>query len=95
MAADRADLYAYFYERGVSLLKEGGRLGFISSSTFFRTGAGEPLRRFLSETTAVETIVDFGDAQIFEGVTTYPAIVALRKAKDTEGDLAYLVIDGE
>jgi hypothetical protein len=95
VAADRADLYAYFYERGVSILKEGGRLGFISSSTFFRTGSGEPLRKFLSETTAVETIVDFGDAQLFEGVTTYPAIIALKKASGAEGDLRYLVVQGD
>ena len=38
VATDRADLYAYFFELGVRLLKPGGRLGFISSSTFFRTG---------------------------------------------------------
>ena len=42
----------------------------------------------------METLVDFGDAQIFEGVTTYPAIVALRKAP-AEGSVAYLVIEGE
>ncbi len=72
------DLYAYFFEQGVKLLKEGGRLGYISSSTFFRTGSGENLRRFLSGY-ALETIVDFGDLQIFEGVTTYPAILTLRK----------------
>ena len=70
VAAGGADLYAYFFERGVGLLKEGGRLGFISSSTFFRTGSGEKLRAFLSEKTCLETILDFGDAQIFEGVTT-------------------------
>jgi hypothetical protein len=95
VASDRADLYAYFYERGVGILKEGGRLGFISSSTFFRTGSGEALRKLLSEATAVETIVDFGDAQLFEGVTTYPAIVALRKANGGAGDLRYLIVEGE
>ncbi len=95
VTADRADLYAYFYERGVKLLKEGGRLGFISSSTFFRTGSGEPLRKFLSEQTAVETVVDFGDAQLFEGVTTYPAIVALRKMSEAPSDLSYLAVRGE
>ncbi len=29
VADDRTDIYAYFFERGVGLLKEGGRLGFI------------------------------------------------------------------
>jgi hypothetical protein len=95
VASDRADLYAYFYERGLEVLREGGRLGYISSSTFFRTGSGEPLRKLLSEATAIETIVDFGDAQLFEGVTTYPAIVSLRKARGAEGDLRYLVVQGD
>ena len=95
VASDRADLYAYFYERGVDLLEDGGRLGFISSSTFFRTGSGEPLRKLLNERTAIETVVDFGDAQVFEGVTTYPAIISLRKAPQPLGELAYLVVRGE
>ena len=95
VASDRADLYAYFFERGFSLLREGGRLGFISSSTFFRTGSGEPLRRLLSEARRIETIVDFGDAQIFGGVTTYPAIVTLPRGSFARGELDYLVVDGE
>ena len=76
-----ADLYAYFYELGHKLLKPGGRLGYISSSTFFKTSSGEPLRRYLNEQTSVEKVVDFGDLQVFEGVTTYPAIVVVEKSK--------------
>ena len=81
VAADRADLYAYFFERGAKLLKPGGRLGYISSSTFFRTGSGENLRLFLTDGVGIESVVDFGDIQVFEGVTTYPAILTLRRAK--------------
>ena len=75
VAADRTDLCAFFFERGVALLTPGGRLGYISSSTFFRTGSGEKLRMLLADETAIEAVVDFGDGQIFEGVTTYPAIL--------------------
>lgn len=94
VASDRADLYAYFFELGVNLLKPGGQLGFISSSTFFRTGSGKPLRTFLAEKSRIETIVDFGDLQVFEGVTTYPAIVTLRKGSGTAADdtLRYLTV---
>jgi hypothetical protein len=74
-----ADLYAYFFELGARLLKPNGMMGYISSSTFFKTGSGEPLRQFLRGQTAIQTIVDFGDLQIFEGVTTYPAIVILQQ----------------
>lgn len=88
VASDRADLYAYFFELAVRVLKPGGRLGFISSSTFFRTGSGAALRALLSADTQIEAVVDFGDLQVFEGVTTYPAIVTLRKGDATPGDPA-------
>ena len=75
-----ADLYVYFYELGLNkLLRTGGRLGYISSSSFFKTSSGEPLRRLLRQQGQIETLVDFGDWQVFEGVTTYPAIVVLQK----------------
>jgi hypothetical protein len=80
VASDRADLYCYFYELGLSLLKPGGRLGYISSSTFFKTGSGEALRRHLLGHAQIRTLVDFGDIQVFEGVTTYPAIVVMDRA---------------
>lgn len=92
VAADRTDLYAYFFEQGVRILKNGGRLGFISSSTFFRTGSGANLRTFLGDNVAVETVIDFGDLQIFEGVTTYPAILTMRKQAAEGGTLSFLKI---
>lgn len=85
VVSDRADLYAYFFERGIKLLKPGGRLGFISSSTFFKTGSGAPLRVFLRTKATLETVVDFGDHQIFEGVTTYPAILTMRAGAPPPG----------
>jgi type I restriction-modification system DNA methylase subunit len=93
VASDRADLYAYFFELGLRLLKPGGRLGFISSSTFFRTGSGAPLRDHLSQWADLECVIDFGDAQLFEGVTTYPAILTMMKraaAGEPAGDLDFL-----
>ncbi|MDR0576014.1 MAG: N-6 DNA methylase, partial [Candidatus Accumulibacter sp.] len=94
VASDRADLYCYFYELGVSLLKPGGHLGYISSSTFFKTGSGEPLRRYLLENSALKILIDFGDIQVFEGVTTYPAIVVLERGGQG-GEIAYLALGRE
>ncbi len=85
VVSDRADLYCYFYELGFRLLREGGKLGFISSSSFFRTGSGAPLRRYLAEKARLESVVDFGDLQLFEGVTTYPAIVTMAKTRSSSG----------
>jgi hypothetical protein len=94
VASDRADLYCYFYELGLTLLKPGGRLGYISSSTFFKTGSGEALRRHLLARAQVRTLVDFGDIQVFEGVTTYPAIVVMDRAgsPDPQGPVRFLAL---
>ncbi len=89
VVSDRADLYAYFFELGVRVLRPGGRLGYISSSTFFRTGSGAPLRDYLARETAVEAVVDFGDRQLFEGVTTYPAVLIVRKGQQEGGTLDF------
>ena len=94
VVSDRADLYCYFYERGLRLMKPGGRLGYISSSTFFKTGSGSPLRQYLLKEATIETVTDFGDLQIFAGVTTYPAILTMQKA-DPPPDhaIAFLKLD--
>ncbi|QQZ29346.1 N-6 DNA methylase [Thiothrix subterranea] len=91
VASDRADLYAYFFELGLKLLKPNGKLGYISSSTFFRTGSGERLRQHLRTQARLDTIVDFGDTQIFEGVTTYPAILVMEKATG-DSDIRFLKV---
>jgi hypothetical protein len=75
-----ADLYVYFYEVGVNLLKPGGRLGFIVTNKWMKAGYGEPLRRFFGESAWVESVVDFGHAkQIFEDADVFPSILVLRK----------------
>ncbi len=74
----RADLYVYFYERGVKLLREGGVLSYISSNKFFRAGYGERLRQFFGSKTQLRRIIDFGDLPIFEA-TAYPCIVVARR----------------
>ncbi len=71
------DLYAVFVERGLSLLRPGGRLGYILPSRFFSTDYGEPLRRLLSERRVVREIIDFQHAQLFSAATTYTALLFL------------------
>ncbi|WP_026988880.1 Eco57I restriction-modification methylase domain-containing protein, partial [Fodinicurvata fenggangensis] len=78
VVSDRADLYCYFFERGLRLLKPGGRLGYISSNTFFKTASANPLREYVLRNATIEGVINFGDLQVFEGVTTYPAILVLK-----------------
>lgn len=77
--AGTADLYVYFIERAMSLLRPGGYLGFIVANKWMRAAYGEPLRRWLKQQQIAE-IIDFGDLPVFEQATTYPCILILRKA---------------
>ena len=63
-----ADLYVYFYEKALSILKQGGRLGFISSGTFVKGAFGPPLRSYLSQSCHLSSLIDFGEHQPFPGL---------------------------
>jgi hypothetical protein len=82
-----ADLYSYFIERGVSLLKNGGIFSYIVANKWMRANYGEPLRRWM-KTQRIEEIIDFGDLRVFETVTTYPCIIRIRKETRTISPLA-------
>ena len=78
-----ADLYVYFYELGIRVLKPGGLLSFIVTNKWMKAGYGEALRRFFSEKAWVESVVDFGHAkQIFEEADVFPSIIVARKPAD-------------
>jgi len=74
----RADLYVYFYERSLSLLKQGGVLAFITSDTFFTREFGQKLRLFLTEKTSIEVLIDFGETGVFTAFTE-PCIILARR----------------
>ena len=76
--AGTADLYTYFIERGVKLLKEGGLFGFIVANKWMRARYGKALRQWLKGQ-ALREIVDFGDLPVFQQATTYPCILTIGK----------------
>jgi hypothetical protein len=77
------DIYAYFFEKGIKLLKNGGIFGFIVSSKFMKTKYGKELRTFILKNTKILKIIDFGDLPIFSDATTYPCIIILEKSWDS------------
>lgn len=77
-----ADLYVYFMEKGIRVLREGGYYGIIVSSSFLRTTYATRLREFLKKCTAVLRIVDFGGLAVFENAKdTYVCIPLLSRRR--------------
>lgn len=75
-----ADLYTYFYKRGLEILKPVGHLCFIAPNKFMRTGYGKNTRALLAGEATPEIVIDFRDLPIFDA-TTYPSILLIEKAK--------------
>jgi len=86
-----ADLFSYFYEKSLNLLKESGYFAFISNTFAKTTGAGVKLRNFLKNNSRFISIADFSNQKIFEGITTYPIIPILKKEKSF-GKFNYLKV---
>ena len=75
-----ADLYTYFMEKSLSLLKPGGLFSYIVSSSFLRATYGEPLRRYVKSVGTVRRVVDFGGLPVFASAKdTYVCIPLVEK----------------
>lgn len=87
------DLYLPFIEKGIALLNEHGRLGYIAPSLWPANDYGGGLRQKIEQGQNLYGWIDFGSFQIFDEATTYTALQffsrrpndAVRIAKAPEG----------
>lgn len=82
-----ADIFIYFYELGAELLREGGRLGFITSGSWVRGNFGGPLRKFLSSAMRMESMIDFGEFQPFEDAEMIRPTIAVASKNPPGGEM--------
>lgn len=80
-SSSRADLYVFFYERSVKLLRPQGALSFITSNKWYRAKYGEGLRQFMATHTRLKNIIDFGDEAVFTAIAYPTIVIATRREK--------------
>ncbi len=85
-----ADLFVYFYERGIKHLSDKGVLTFITSNKYFRSGYGVKLREFLTRNATLKQVIDFGDTPIFTAIA-YPSILIAVNQKPNGNQVGALV----
>jgi len=61
----KMDLLYWFIILGVSKLRDGGRLGFITTSYWPTASGAKKLRRYILEHAKIVEMIDFGDTRIF------------------------------
>ena len=78
-----ADLYVYFYELALRLLRPGGRLSYVVTNKWLKAGYAEALRDMFATDSWVELVVDFGHAKsFFPDADVFPCVIVARKPND-------------
>ena len=84
---DRADLYVPFFERGLRLLSEDGRLGYICADRWMKNRYGGPLRRLIAEGYELDAFVDMNDAPAFShDVIAYAAVFVISRRDEAHAE---------
>ncbi len=89
------DIYLCFAEAGLKWLNSQGHAGMIVPNKWFTSKVGESLRVLLSQQRAVESIVDFGHFQVFQGVTAYTCLLFISGSSCESVRVAILKSAGE
>lgn len=71
------DLYLLFIEQASDWLREGGKLGIITSNQFLDSRYGEKARELIPQRYRIGEMVDIGDVDVFKHATTYPIIMVM------------------
>lgn len=88
----RADLYVYFFEKGLSILKEGGYLSFICSNKFVKSDYGDNLREYLINYSIIN-YNDYSSKNLFKGVSVDTSVIIIKK--ESPNDTHNILIDNE
>ena len=75
------DLYIIFYEIGLLMLNNSGKLGYISPNTFMKNNSQKDFRNYLINEKLLLAIYDFKTSKIFNNANTYTCICLLDKGK--------------
>ena len=95
----RADVYVPFFERGLDLLSQNGKLCFICADAWTKNDYGRALREIVTSRHSLSVYVDMYGLDVFEdSVGAYPSITvidatrgtATRTAIATSADAMYL-----
>ena len=73
-----ADLYVYFFEKGLNVLKEKGIFAFICSNKFAKAKYGEKLRKLILEN-QLKIYNDFTGVKVFKEASVDTCVIQIKK----------------
>ncbi len=88
------DLYLVFFELSFRMLCEKGKLCYITPNSWLSSNAAAHMRDYISERRNLECIIDFGDYQMFDTVSTHVIVSFFNKVKENEY-IAYYIYENK
>lgn len=73
------NLYLAFFEIGINMLNDNGKLGYITPNSWLNSTAGSNFRNYLKESKTLLEIYQYGYEKIFDDADTYTCITILSK----------------
>ena len=83
------DLYLPFIEKGLTLLKPDGRMGYIAPSVWLKNEYGEALRELVKDSGQLERWVDFASYMVFDEAIVYTALQFFTARSNAAVQFAY------
>ncbi len=80
----QSDLYVYYLMHTASFLKDGGRLGYVISSSWLDVAFGAGLQKFLLDNFKIVAIIDNQKTRSFETASINTVILILEKCSDRD-----------
>ena len=80
VASYKIDLFHLFFEKSILLIKENGKLGFITPNTYLMNKYIQKMRNYILNNTKIETIVNYEDT-VFVDAGVDVATIILKKEK--------------
>lgn len=80
----QSDLYVYYLMHTASFLKEGGRLGYVISSSWLDVSFGTGFQKYLLDNFKIIAIIDNQKIRSFETASINTVILILEKCSDRE-----------
>ena len=74
---DKADMYFCFYKKALDIIKDEGKIGFITPRYFLESPSGELLRNYLWQNCDIKKIIDLKNVNVFKSLGISPLIAIL------------------
>jgi len=92
--AVNADIYCYYIERSVNLLKQGGTAVFLTSNRWMRADYGKGIREFLSGK-EINEIIDYGNIPALDGSVMPMSLITVENSPSSGKPVKFVATDTE